>query len=193
MLWIVNDSDAMKNTPDIPSVHTIRTTSLDERSRSEIVRLCIAAHREQDFENLFSYLPPDGLHVVAVEDERLVGHAVVTTRWLQPGVRRLLRTAYVDAVAVSPEHQGRGIGSAVMQYLATAIDDYDIACLETDRQAFYERLGWEEWRGPLAGRSQDGLIPTPDQQGIMILRLPLTTSLDLDDQLTVEANPWRIW
>lgn len=183
----------MTNTPEIPTLSTIRTIELDDTSRAEIVRLCIAAHDEQDFENLFSYLPADGLHVVAFEDEQLVGHAVVTTRWLQPGKRRLLRTAYVDAVAVSPEHQGRGIGSAVVAYLATAVDGYEIACLETERQAFYERLGWEEWRGPLAGRSQEGLIPTPDQQGIMILRLPATPSLDLNEQLTIEANPSRIW
>lgn len=182
-----------KNTPEIPTIHTVRTTNVDERLRSTIVRLCIAAHEEQDFENLFSYLPPDGLHVVAFDGQRLVGHAVVTTRWLQPGIRPLLRTAYVDAVAVSPEQQGRGIGSAVMQHLATAVEDHEIACLETDRQAFYERLGWEEWRGPLGGRTEDGIIPTPDQQGVMILRLPATPELDLDDQLTVEANPTRIW
>jgi aminoglycoside 2'-N-acetyltransferase I len=83
-------------------------------------------------------------------------------------------------VATLPVYQGQGYGSAVMRQLAKDIGDFDIACLETDRPAFYERLGWEAWRGPLAGRSEDGLIPTPEQTGIMILRLPRTPALNLD-------------
>jgi aminoglycoside 2'-N-acetyltransferase I len=125
--------------------------------------------------------------------DRLVGHAVVTLRWLQAGNGPLLRTAYVDAVATSPGAQGRGIGSAVMRHLASVVDDCDIACLETDRAAFYERLGWEEWRGPLGGRSTKGFIPTPDQSGIMILRLTRTPKLDLHQLLTIEAHSARIW
>lgn len=36
-----------------------------------------------------------------------------------------------------------------MRHLAEAVsEDFDIACLETERVSFYERLGWEEWRGP---------------------------------------------
>jgi hypothetical protein len=80
-----------------------------------------------------------------------------------------------------------------MRYLATLVTDFEIACLETERQDFYRRLGWEEWRGPLGGRSDDGVIPTPDQQGIMVLRLPLTPPLELTEPLTIEANQFRIW
>jgi GNAT superfamily N-acetyltransferase len=166
---------------------------MEEATRATVVRLCIDAHQEEDFENLFSYLPPEGLHVLAYLDERLVGHAVVTIRWLQVGDGPLLRTAYVDAVATSPTHQGQGIGSAVLRHLASVVDDCDIACLETDRVGFYERLGWEEWRGSLGGRSADGVVPTPDQTGIMILRLARTPSLDLQQPLTIEAHPERIW
>ena len=174
-------------------LRTLRTRELDEATRAAVVRLCIDAHQEGDFENLFSYLPPDGLHVLAELGDELVGHAVVTTRWLQPLDRPLLRTAYVDAVSTAPAHQQQGIGSAVMTQLASAIGDYDVACLETDRVSFYERLGWEEWRGPLAGRSDDGLIPTPDQTGVMILRLPRTPELDSETLLTIEVQPARIW
>jgi aminoglycoside 2'-N-acetyltransferase I len=65
--------------------------------------------------------------------------------------------------------------------------------LQTDRVGFYERLGWELWQGPLAGRGEDGLIPTPDQQGVMVLRLPRTPPLRLDTRLTIEPQPERIW
>lgn len=80
-----------------------------------------------------------------------------------------------------------------MQYVATVVADYEIACLETELTGFYQRLGWERWRGPLGGRSDGGVIPTPEQEGIMILRLPATPRLDLDELLTIEANEFRIW
>jgi aminoglycoside 2'-N-acetyltransferase I len=171
----------------------MRTSDMDKKTRENVVRLCIDAHQEEDFQSLFAYLPSEGLHVLAYLKERLVGHAVVTIRWLLAGKGPLLRTAYVDAVATSPKDQGRGIGSAVMKHLASVVDDCDIACLETDRVAFYERLGWEEWRGPLGGRSPEGFIPTPNQSGIMVLRLARTPNLDLRQLLTIEAHPARIW
>lgn len=82
----------MKGTA-VTEIHTPRTSELDEATRSAVVRLCIDAHQEEDFRNLFSYLPPDGLHVLGYLGAQLVGHAVVTTRWLQPRDLPLLRTA----------------------------------------------------------------------------------------------------
>lgn len=173
---------------------SIRTRDLDAATREVIVQVCLDAHNIPDFQYLFSYLPPDGLHVLAYYEEQLVGHAVVTTRWLQPEGMELLRTAYVDAVSVATSFQGRGFGSAVMRHLVTLLDEeYAVACLETDRVGFYSRLGWREWQGPLAGRAEDGLVPTPDQTGIMIFCLPHTPALNIDTLLTIECQPDRIW
>ena len=174
------------------TIQTLRTRDVSEDERSAIVRLCTDAH-QTDFSPLFSFLPPAGLHILGYAEDRLVSHAVVTTRWLQPDNLPLLKTAYVDAVATHPGYQGQGIGSAVLRHLASAIaDDYEIACLETERVSFYARLGWEEWRGPLAGRRGTEFIPTPDQKGILILQLPRTPQLDLDSLLTIEYQG-RIW
>jgi aminoglycoside 2'-N-acetyltransferase I len=175
------------------SVTFAATEALNAETRSAIIQLCIAAHDEEDFQHLFSYIPAGGRHFLAYRAGELVSHAVVTTRWLQPEALPILKTAYVDAVATLPAYQGRGYGSAVMQHLAQNIADSEIACLETDRPAFYTRLGWERWRGPLAGRSEEGLIPTPDQTGVMILRLERTPALDLDSALTIESQEGRIW
>lgn len=171
----------------------LQTEELDGATRASIIEVCIAAHQDEDFKNLFSYIPSGGRHFLAYHETELVCHAVVTTRWLQPEGQSLLKTAYVDAVATSPAYQGHGYGSAVMQHLAMNIADYSIACLETDRPGFYERLGWETWRGALAGRSENGLIPTLDQKGVMILRLPHTPALKLDGMLTIECQTGRIW
>jgi aminoglycoside 2'-N-acetyltransferase I len=175
------------------TVISARTEDLNAVTRTSIIHVCKTAHQEEDFEHLFSYIPSGGRHFLAYCETELVSHAVVTTRWLQPEGQPVLRTAYVDAVATLPAYQGRGYGSAVMRQLAREIDDYTIACLETERPGFYERLGWELWRGPLAGRSEQGLIPTPEQSGIMVLRLRQTPALNLDAGLTIECQAGRIW
>ena len=180
--------------PPSPTIKVFKTEELDSNTRSAIIELCVAAHREEDFRNLFSYVPSGGLHFLACQSERLVSHALVTPRWLQPEGLPELRTAYVDAVATLPTQQGQGYGSAVMRQLASTVDgEYVIACLETEREELYKRLGWETWRGALAGRSEHGLIPTPEQTGIMILRLSQTPPLDLDSALTIEHQVGRIW
>ena len=179
----------------MPSRFYIRirhTRQLDAIARATIVELCTAAH-QADFSRLFYYLPADGLHFIAYFDEQIVSHAVVTTRWVQPERWPTLRTAYVDTVATLPAYQRRGYGSAVMRELTANISAYSIACLKTDRMDFFERLGWQRWRGPRAGRTGNELIPTPDQQNIMILRVAKTPPLDLDRLLTIETQAGRTW
>ncbi|MCO5185653.1 MAG: GNAT family N-acetyltransferase [Anaerolineae bacterium] len=176
-----------------PLILIALTEELDAATRRAIIDVCIAAHQEPDFENLFIYAPTGGRHFLAYDGATLVSHASVSTRWLQPEGHPIMRTAYVDAVATLPAYQGQGYGSAVMRQLARSIDDYAIACLETDRPGFYERLGWEVWRGSLAGRSERGLVPTPEQEGVMVLRLPHTPPLNLDAGLTIECQTSRIW
>jgi aminoglycoside 2'-N-acetyltransferase I len=171
-----------------------RTENISEDLRAAIIELCVAAHQEEDFRNLFKYVPSGGWHFLAYHESLLVSHAMVTTRWLQPEGHPLLKTAYVDAVSTLPAYQGQGYGSAVMRLLAAEIESrYVIACLETDREGFYERLGWQTWRGALAGRNEKGLVPTPGQHGIMVMRLSRTPALNFDSMLTIECQPGRIW
>jgi aminoglycoside 2'-N-acetyltransferase I len=174
-------------------VATVPTEELTADQRTSIIDVCIAAHNNEDFKNLFTFIPSGGRHFIAYRGSDLVSHAVVTTRWLKPASLDLLNTAFVDAVATQPEYQSQGYASAVMRRLAADVVDYEIACLQTDSPEFYERLEWELWRGPLAGRTDNGLVPTPDQRGVMILRLPGTPPLDLDSELSIEQQPSRIW
>jgi len=174
------------------NVVSARTEELSAETRSAIIHVCRTAHQEDDFVHLFSYIPAGGIHVLAYAEQQLVSHAVATTRWLQPAGLPLLRTAYIDAVATLPAYQGQGIGRAVMHHLASVLAEYELACLETERTAFYTKLGWELWRGPLAGRKAGVLLPTPDQRGIMILRLDRTPPLDVEGLLVVEDDG-RIW
>lgn len=175
-------------------IEVVATEQLTAEQRSAVIEVCVAAHESEEFRRIFShYIPSGGRHFLGYADEALVSHAVVTTRGLQPAGEPILRTAFVDAVSTLPAQQEQGHASKVMRRLAADVDDYDVGCLQTDIPGFYARLGWEEWRGPLAGRGDDGLIPTPDQRGVMILRLPQTPPLDLDARLTIEVQPTRIW
>jgi len=179
--------------PDEVAVTMITTEDLTPAQRAEVIDVCVAAHENEDFNNLFTFIPSGGRHLLVRRGTELVSHAVVTTRWVQPEGLRELKTAYVDAVSTLPEYQLLGYGSTTMNRLASEIDDYEISCLQTDRTGFYERLGWEVWRGPLAGRGEHGLIPTPEQRGVMVLRLARTPPLDLEKLLTIEPQPERIW
>src|ERR671928_233126 len=122
------------------TVTSARTEELNADTRACIIHVCRTAHQEDDFIHLFTYIPSGGIHVLAYREQEVVGHAVATTRWLQPEGLPLLRTAYIDAVATLPIYQGQGIGSTVMRHLATVISDFEIACLQTERVSFYARL-----------------------------------------------------
>jgi GNAT superfamily N-acetyltransferase len=179
-------------------IESVRVLTSDELAaaglRQPVVDLCVAAHEMDEFRFMFTkYFPSGARHFVAYDGETLVSHAVVTTRGVQPEGLRILRTAFVDAVSTLPSYQNQGYGSATMQRVAETISDYEIGCLQTDRMSFYAHLGWEEWRGPLAGRSDGGLIPTPEQRGVMVLGLANTPPLDLDASMTIECQPERIW
>jgi hypothetical protein len=180
-----------------PSTEVVvkRTEDLTIAEKDAIVELCVEAHDQEAFRRMFTYfIPSGGRHFLGRRDEELVSHAVVTTRWLQPDADPVLRTAFVDAVSTLPRYQGDGHGSAVMRRLAAEIGDYEIGCLQTDGPAFYARLDWDLWRGPLAGRRDDGrVVPTPDQRGVMVLRTARTPELDLDAPLSIEQQPDRIW
>ncbi len=168
-----------------------RTRQLDAATRATIVELCTEAHGT-DFSRLFFYLPTDGLHFIAYRDDQIVSHAVVTTRWVQPERLPVLRAAYVEAVATLPVYQRRGYSSAVMRELSSHLIEYDIAYLTTEQTAFFEHLGWETWRGPRVSRSSGELVPRPNHQTIMILRLANTPPLDLNRLLTIEIQAGRI-
>lgn len=139
-----------------------------------------------------------GRHVVAELDGRIVAHASVVTRELHAGGRRL-HTGYVEAVATASPFQGRGIGSLVMRAVNEHIrETFELGALGTGEQGFYERLGWQVWRGPTSVRARDQAtgpdLRTPDEDGgIMVLRTSSTGNLDLNVPISCEWRPGDVW
>jgi aminoglycoside 2'-N-acetyltransferase I len=171
-------------------IEIIPAGELEPDLLASILDMCNRAY-EEDLNELFATFS-DPTHVLCYLDGVLASHAMWVTRWLQAGDGPLLRTAYVEMVATEPHLQRRGCASAVMRRLAEAITDYDLGALDPSEPAFYARLGWTLWRGPLFIRSPEGLIAMPDER-VMILPLPKTPPLDLEQPLSAEWREGELW
>jgi aminoglycoside 2'-N-acetyltransferase I len=170
-------------------------SALSRDARHEIITLCEAAYQES-FSHLFEQLP-GSVHVLARdEDGTLVSHAEFVPRWLQTAGQEM-RAAYVEAVATAPGHQRKGLATAVLQRLREVVaadPSWALAALSPSDAAFYERRGWELWRGPLAIRRDGHLEPSPDDEQVMIQRLPRTpATLDTTTLLTAEWREGELW
>lgn len=152
-----------------------------------IVDLCSLAYQHPFAEVIEQF--QQRTHVLAWHDGQLVSHALWIPRRLFYNDKPI-ESAYVEAVATHPEHQGHGYASALLRCLAEAISPlYQIGALSPSDPAFYSRLGWELWRGPLFMLKNGELVETPDDSA-MILRLPQTPAdLDIEGRLAAE---WRI-
>ena len=177
-------------------LQVVAAEALDRAARKEIIGLCESAYGES-FARLFEELP-GSVHVLARDDRGvLVSHAEWVTRRLQPAGHPALRTAYVEAVATAPAHQKRGLATAVLRHLGDRLRGdatWELGALSPSDPAFYARLGWEPWLGPLGIRRGDGIEPTPSDEQVMILRLPPTPPTLLTSALlTAEWRAGELW
>lgn len=140
-----------------------------------------------------------GTHVLVEKDDSLVAHAAVVQRRIDVG-GVVLPCGYVEGVATEPAARGSGAATLAMRHVGELIDDrFALGVLSTGAWPFYERLGWERWRGPTAVRHRDGSVePTPeDDDGVMIMRTPVTRSrlpvLDLTTTIVCDDRSGDVW
>lgn len=135
-----------------------------------------------------------GLHFVLELDGEIVAHASVVERELLVDGRPL-RTGYVEAVATAADSQGRGLGSLVMEDVATYVRErFELGALGTGRHAFYGRLGWQTWKGPSSVRTANGDLRTPEDDGyILVLPTPTSPELDLEASISCDWRPGDMW
>ena len=124
----------------------------------------------------------------------LVAHAAVVPRRLEVG-DRAVEAGYVEAVATAPARQGEGLGTLAMVEVDRLLRrDHEMGALSTGASRFYERLGWERWRGPTFVRRGAEVVRTPDEDdGIMVLRFGPTATLDLTAPIACEARAGDDW
>jgi aminoglycoside 2'-N-acetyltransferase I len=183
-------------------LRVVSSEALSQADRHAIVDLCNRAY-EEDLMSPFDTFGA-ATHVLAYFADDLVSHAMWVTRWLQAGTGPLMCTAYIEMVATDQAYRNRGFATAVMKRMADEIatfsnsaaretQHFDLAALSPFSVAYYARLGWERWRGPLFIRTDEGLLPSPEDEVVMILRLSNTPALDLDAPLSAEWRKGELW
>ena len=137
-----------------------------------------------------------GVHVLVVDGGEPVSHGAVVERVLVAGGREL-RTGYVEGVATRGDRRGQGLATAVMRAVGRVVrDTYELGALAdgTRIPGFYQRLGWETWRGPTFVAGPDGPVRTEeDDGGILVLRTPATAGLEPTGGLVCDWRAGDVW
>ena len=140
-----------------------------------------------------------GVHLLAIVDGALVGHASVVPRTLHLAASawpdRCVVAGFVEAVATAAEHRRRGIGSALMRAAAAEITaGYQLGALSADDLGFYGRLGWMAWQGPTSVVRDGTWLRTPDDDAVVMVLLQNTSeTIDLTSPIACEDRPGDPW
>lgn len=193
------------STPAI-TIERVATSDLRPRVLGALNDLWTEAYRE-DLSRYFEDIG-HGVHLIGRRGTEVVSHAMWVERKLYPQGLPPLRSAYVELVATRVADQGKRFATAVMERLADEMRPFDIGALSPAVPRFYERLGWEMWRGPLFVRGAGDISPasernsppdaaqareTPDEF-VMVLRTPNTpAALDLNAPLAVDWRRGEVW
>jgi len=164
--------------------------SLSPRLLGELRSLCEEAYG-QDLARYFADIGP-GVHLLGWLGSALVSHVMWVERTLYPAGAEPLQAAYVELVATRVAAQRRGFASELMRRLAHEIRAYALGALSPSDPAFYQRLGWERWRGALFVRRSGRITATPDET-VMVLRLRASPALDLAAPLGIDWRPGEVW
>ena len=135
---------------------------------------------EGDFSEQDWYHTIGGNRFVVMLDDCIVAHAAVVPREVHINGTPLT-VGYLEGVAVSTSHQGQGIGNQLVQYVTQFCSiNYQLSMLSTDEFRFYEKLGWQQFRGK-SGVIVDGIPSlTPEEdEGIMYLTGAATEPLEI--------------
>ena len=135
-----------------------------------------------------------GVHVWLTDAGRVITHASVVTRTLVCSGEPL-HVGYVEAVATVAGHRRRGYGAMVMKCVGELIAErYALGALSTGTHVFYERLGWERWRGPTFVDGPRGRERTADEDGgIMVLRTSRSSHLGLGGDIVCDWRAGDVW
>lgn len=174
-------------------LHAAPTDALPASFKRELRALLDAAFSggfdEDDWDHALG-----GVHVWLLDETTLISHASVVERTIVCSGEPL-RTGFVEAVATAPEHRRQGHGGTVLRHINALIRErYVLGALSTGSHAFYERHGWERWRGPTFVVAAAGPERTPDDDDdVMILRTPRTPPLDLDGPIMSDWRKGDVW
>ena len=175
------------------TVEEANTADLPYADLSEIRRLMDAAFGDRFSEEDWSHALGGRHFLVRGPGDTVICHASVVGRKLGASGHQL-SAGYVEAVATQPEFQREGLATAVMRAVAGYIHGhFQIGALSGDPE-FYEKLGWNRWRGATWCRGREGLFRTADEDGgVLVLPTRSSPRLDFDGDIAVEWRPGDVW
>jgi len=182
-----------------PRLTDVKVVVLESDQMDEGTRLALRTLWDRAFGDRFDDHDADhafgGVHVVACDGERLIGHASAVPRRIRFGDKPWRTVGYVEGVATDPERRAEGIGRHVMERLRAEISSrWPVALLSTGRATgFYELLGWERWRGLSYTQTAAGVAADVEHGGLMILRLDSSVVPDLFVAVTCEGRSGDAW
>jgi aminoglycoside 2'-N-acetyltransferase I len=135
-----------------------------------------------------------GWHVIGSDAGAVVTHAAVVPRRIDVGDDSFA-AGYVEGVASRPDRQRQGLGSMVMTEAAGVIHrEFELGVLSTSCHGFYQRLGWERWRGPTFVRTAGQLVRTEDEDdGVMVLRVGPSREAALTAPISCDSRTGDDW
>ena len=81
---------------------------------------------------------------------------------------------------------------SALEALAPAYDLLALGATDEGMRLYVSR-GWEPWRGRLSALTPDGVVPTPDEEGYVLV-LPGAVALDLDgERSTCDWRDGDVW
>ena len=170
-------------------VRTVATADLTDagadRLRALLDEAFVGDFSDEDWSHTLG-----GVHVLATVDGELAAHAAVVGRQLIAD-GDTLRTGYVEAVATGTAWRRRGLGDQVMATAERLVTfGFELGALATSEQGapLYLHRGWLPWRGPLGALTPGGVVPTPDEE-VLVLPTP-TTPRPLDRTRALVCD-WR--
>jgi aminoglycoside 2'-N-acetyltransferase I len=134
-----------------------------------------------------------GLHVLARREGKLVGHAAVVQRQLLHQGRSL-RAGYLEATAVDPAQQRRGIGVSMMAEVEQIIRAaYELGALGASDAGLqlYQKRGWLPWRGRAMAFTPSGVIYTQEEDCLFVFET--STTLDREADITCDYREGDLW
>ena len=146
--WSRNSAVSRPGIADDRRVQIRQETSADHQVIRELVEAAfkspVEAQLVEDIRASQQFIPE--LALVADQGGRIVGHVMISYVWIEnEGVRR--RVPSLSPLAVAPESQGNGVGSALVRTVtAAAADRGEPLVVLEGSPLYYGRFGFEDAR-----------------------------------------------
>jgi aminoglycoside 2'-N-acetyltransferase I len=175
-------------------VAVLESDQVDAAARAALRRLWDRAFGDR-FDDHDAAHAFGGVHVLVRDDGHLIGHASAVPRPIRFGDQPWRTVGYVEAVATDPARQGEGVGRLAMVRLHEEIASrWKVALLSTGRATgFYERLGWQRWRGLSYTQTETGVVPDGEHGGLMVLTTDPAAGVDRTLTVTCQDRAGDAW